>query len=66
MGLYPVEGTMDWLRDENSKYYVVPNFCINDPYFEKVLLMSNEDRVPKSIRVMFLCLNFLCRLNYMK
>jgi hypothetical protein len=33
--LITVHGCLNLIRDSNNKIYKIPNFCINDPYFEK-------------------------------
>lgn len=37
LGLKTINGCMNLLQDKNGKMYRIPNFCINDPYFEKVI-----------------------------
>lgn len=41
LGLRTVSGCLNELADGKGNYYRIPNFCINDPYFEKII--SNED-----------------------
>ena len=37
------EGCINHLIDENDNHYFVPNYCINDPYFEKELCNDEEN-----------------------
>ena len=36
-------GCINLIQDSNKKYYKIPNFCINDPYFEKNINQHNKD-----------------------
>lgn len=36
-GLRTTNGCIDSLIDKKGKMYKIPNFCVNDPYFEKVI-----------------------------
>ena len=36
------KGCINHIIDENGYHYYVPNYCINDPYFEKDLNNNNE------------------------
>lgn len=42
--MVPLDNCVNALQDENQNVYLIPNFCINDPYFEKEILpIPNED-----------------------
>jgi len=49
IGLKPLNGCINELLDNSGKIYRVPNFCINDPYFEKIININNTENVPKMI-----------------
>ena len=36
------ENCVNHIIDNHGKHYFVPNYCINDPYFEKELIQTNE------------------------
>jgi hypothetical protein len=36
------EGCINHIVDKNNMHYIIPNYCINDPYFEKELIQTNE------------------------
>ena len=36
-GIKPVNGCINHLVDSKGNYYKIPNYCINDPYFEKII-----------------------------
>ncbi len=48
--LTPVNGCMNLLVDPNGFYFAIPNYCINDPYLEKVFVNADEKRKPNSIK----------------
>ena len=35
--LKPIKGCINELRDHKGNIYKIPNYCINDPYFEKII-----------------------------
>jgi hypothetical protein len=37
IGLEPQNNCINVLKDKKGKIYKIPNFCINDPYFEKII-----------------------------
>jgi hypothetical protein len=37
--------------DENGNQYYVPNFCINDPYFEKEFNETKVENADKMVKV---------------
>lgn len=37
------DGCINHIIDENGNHYYVPNYCINDPYFEKTLYEDEKD-----------------------
>ena len=42
--LTPYAGCMNHLVDSSGKEYIVPNFCINDPYLEKEVKIQQKNR----------------------
>lgn len=53
--LTAVNGCMNHLVDETGlNHYIVPNFCINDPYVEKTFLNVDKARESSKISVSFL------------
>jgi hypothetical protein len=53
IGLKPLAGCINELRDKNGKIFRIPNFCINDPYFEKIIPIDDEkiQKIPEQIFV---------------
>lgn len=52
--LKPVNGCINQLKDKKGKIYRVPNYCINDPYFEKIISnnpVNLETRKSKLIKI---------------
>ena len=45
----PLKGCINHLIDKNGNEYKIPNYCINDPYFEKKL--ENNDVLEESITI---------------
>ena len=45
------EGCINHIRDNAGKDYYIPNFCINDPYFEKKLEEQNQDVKDINVRI---------------
>ena len=43
----PVNGCINHLVDSNGNYYKIPNYCINDPYFEKIIVDENNVKEEK-------------------
>lgn len=41
MNLEPVNNCINHLIDEKGNHYYIPNYCINDPYFEKLILKED-------------------------
>jgi hypothetical protein len=41
-----INGCINYLRDEMGNCYYIPNFCINDPFFEKQFTI-NEQKPPE-------------------
>ena len=37
-GIKPVNGCINHLVDSKGNYYKIPNYSINDPYFEKIIV----------------------------
>jgi hypothetical protein len=47
-----INGCINQVKDENGKVYHIPNFCINDPYFEKIIYEQEDDgHIPKLIHI---------------
>lgn len=44
----PVEGCINHLIDDKGNHYKIPNYCINDPYYEKI---KNEEDNLKEDRI---------------
>ena len=51
--LTPVNGCLNQIMDNYKKCYLIPNFCINDPYFEKNIISNNinDENINKQIEV---------------
>jgi hypothetical protein len=49
--LTPVDGCINDLQDSQGKSYHIPNFCINDPYFEKELKSEEEKHISKKLNI---------------
>jgi hypothetical protein len=43
----PVNGCINHLIDSKGNYYKIPNYCINDPYFEKIIVDENNVKEEK-------------------
>ena len=43
----PVNGCINHLVDPKGNYYKIPNYCINDPYFEKIIVDENNVKEEK-------------------
>ena len=43
----PVNGCINHLVDSKGNYYKIPNYCINDPYFEKIIVDENNVKEEK-------------------
>lgn len=44
------EGCINHIVDKKGQHYIIPNYCINDPYFEKEYIF-NENITKKNIKV---------------
>ena len=44
------EGCINHIVDKKGEHYIVPNYCINDPYFEKEYIVK-EDIAKKDLKV---------------
>jgi len=53
VNLKVIKDTINFLGDDKGGVYVIPNFCINDPFFEKELKPAEEVRDIKFIKVSF-------------
>lgn len=54
LNLTCLSGCVNKLVDQNSHIYKIPNFCINDPYFEKIIKSDSDsfnDSEPKLINL---------------
>ena len=49
-----VDGCINHIIDENGEHYYIPNYCINDPYFEKEL---SEEEANKKFNVELILLD---------
>jgi hypothetical protein len=49
--LSTVRGCLNELQDTLGKIYRVPNYCINDPYFEKTIKAEDPTRAGFNIKV---------------
>lgn len=49
--LSTVHGCINELQDSLGKTYRVPNYCINDPYFEKTIKAEDPTRPGFNIRI---------------
>ena len=50
-GFNTVDGCINKCTDSSGYIYMIPNYCINDPYFEKELLEKNTTRETKKISI---------------
>lgn len=41
-GLTTADGTINHIIDKRGNHYMIPNYCINDPYFEKEYKLNEE------------------------
>lgn len=51
-GLKPILGCINSLKDKKGKFYYIPNFCVNDPWFEKSIKSPTNERISKIINVL--------------
>jgi hypothetical protein len=49
--LVTIEGCINNLQDSQGKTFHIPNFCINDPYFEKELKNEEEKHISRKISI---------------
>lgn len=49
--LTPVDGCISLIQDHYNNFYRVPNYCINDPFFEKELLAVDDNKETKTINI---------------
>ena len=60
----PVNGCINYLIDKNGNEYKIPNYCINDPYFEKVINENNNiNKGNINLRFYGVNLNFILDVN---
>jgi hypothetical protein len=52
--LVTVNGCINNLQDMQGKIYHIPNFCINDPYFEKEIKEEEDKHISKKINIKLL------------
>ena len=53
-GIEPINGCINELKDKNGNIYKIPNYCINEPYFEREMKSHNENQIEnekKEIRI---------------
>ena len=60
-GFYTLEGCINNCSDFTKYIYNIPNYCINDPYFEKILLNVDNNRQPIDLKI-YLKYNDQCEL----
>ena len=58
-----VNGCINHLIDDNGNQYKIPNYCINEPYFEKVLENDNIKEEMITIHIYGNQLNFMLEVN---
>ena len=51
-GIKPVNGCINHLVDSKGNHYKIPNYCINDPYFEKIIVDEKNIKEEK-IKIKF-------------
>jgi hypothetical protein len=53
IGLKPAAGCINELKDKSGNLFRIPNYCINDPYFEKIITIDDEksQKIPEKISV---------------
>ena len=40
----PINGCISECKDKNGNIYKIPNYCINDPYFEREIKYDSDNR----------------------
>lgn len=58
-----VNGCINHLIDENGNHYKIPNYCINEPYFEKELENENIKEEKITIHIYGNQSNFMIEVN---
>lgn len=51
--LKTANGCINHLIDEKGNHFYIPNYCINDPYFEKELPFIDEKIEQRSLNVLY-------------
>ena len=58
LSLEPSQNCINHLVDEKGAHYYIPNFCINDPYFEKQIkedtVLNHKEKILKVFIYYFL------------
>ena len=49
----PLNGCINHLIDKNNNQYDIPNYCINDPYFERNISKYNNNTEEALIKIRF-------------
>jgi len=50
-GFYTIDGCINNCSDFTKYIYNIPNYCINEPYFEKILVNVDKNKQPINLRV---------------
>lgn len=53
--LKTINGCINHLKDSKENHYVIPNFCINDPYLEKIVKEINIKNKEENMVFLKLC-----------
>jgi hypothetical protein len=56
-GLKTINGCLNQLKDSKGKVYKIPNYCINDPYFEKIIESEDLEKLQKERSIKYLKIN---------
>ena len=51
LNLEPVNNCINHLIDEKGNHYYIPNYCINDPYFEKTILKEENTALENTLKI---------------
>ena len=52
-GLTTAEGCINHIIDKKGNHYIVPNYCVNDPFFETEFKVEN-DKKEKKLKIKFM------------
>lgn len=45
----PINGCVNECRDKDGNIYKIPNYCINDPYYERKLINNNINEIEEKL-----------------